>query len=89
MTVITGRQIRAARGLLGWGQRELCRKSRVALGTVQRMERFDGPVAARTETLARVVLVLEKAGVEFLNQDRPGVRMREPQTATAKKQARR
>lgn len=75
MTVITGRQIRAARAMLGWGQRELCRKARVALGTLQRMEGFDGPVAARTETLARVVLALERGGVEFIDNDRPGVRM--------------
>jgi len=40
------------------------------------MESFNGLVCARTETLARVVAVLEKGGVEFLNNDRPGVRMR-------------
>jgi len=62
--------------MLGWGQRALCRKAKVALGTIQRMEGFDGPVAARTETLARVVLALEKGGVEFIDTDRPGVRMR-------------
>jgi hypothetical protein len=41
------------------------------------MEEFDGPVAARTDTLGRVVAVLEKAGVEFLNDERPGVRARQ------------
>jgi hypothetical protein len=40
------------------------------------MEAFDGAVGARTETLGRVVAVLEKAGIEFLNADRPGVRLR-------------
>jgi hypothetical protein len=40
------------------------------------MEGFDGPVAARTETLGRVVAVLERAGVEFLDEERPGVRLR-------------
>jgi hypothetical protein len=40
------------------------------------MEGFDGPVSARTETLGRIVAVLEKAGVEFLNEERPGVRLR-------------
>jgi hypothetical protein len=40
------------------------------------MEGFDGPVAARTETLGRIVAALEKAGVEFLNEERPGVRLR-------------
>jgi hypothetical protein len=40
------------------------------------MEGFDGPVRARTETLGRIVAVLEKAGVEFLNEERPVVRLR-------------
>jgi hypothetical protein len=40
------------------------------------MEGFDGPVGARTETLGRVVAALERAGVEFLNDERPGVRLK-------------
>jgi hypothetical protein len=40
------------------------------------MEGFDGPVGARTETLGKVVLALEKAGVEFLNDESPGVRIK-------------
>jgi transcriptional regulator with XRE-family HTH domain len=74
--IISGRQIRAARALLGWSQRELSRKAKVAFGTIQRMERFDGPVGSRTETLGRVVGVLEKAGIEFLNTESPGLRLR-------------
>jgi hypothetical protein len=54
---------------------ELSAKGKVALGTVKRMEGFDGPVGARTDTLRRIVAVLEKAGVEFLNDDKPGVRL--------------
>lgn len=82
MTTITGRHIRAARALLGWAQSELSKKSKVALGTVRRMEGFDGAVGARTETLGRVVAVLEKAGVEFLDGERPGVRMRKAVLST-------
>jgi hypothetical protein len=40
------------------------------------MEGFDGAVGARTETLGKVVSTLEKAGVEFLNDGSPGVRIR-------------
>ena len=76
MIVLSGRHIRAARALLGWTQEELARKARVALGTVKRMEGFDGPVGARTDTLRRIVAVFEKAGVEFLDDNRPGVRLR-------------
>lgn len=39
------------------------------------MEGFDGPVGARTDTVIKVAGVLQKAGVEFLNDDRPGVRL--------------
>jgi predicted transcriptional regulator len=76
LIVITGRHIRAARALVGWAQSDLSRKSKVALRTILRMEGFDGAVSARTETLNRVVLALEKAGVEFLNDDQPGVRLK-------------
>lgn len=76
MISVNGRHIRAARALIGWTQEELSAKAKVALGTVKRMEAFDGPVGARTDTLRKIMAVLEKAGVEFLNDDRPGVRMR-------------
>jgi len=39
------------------------------------MEESDGPVGARTDTLIRVMAALEREGVEFLNDDQPGVRM--------------
>jgi hypothetical protein len=43
------------------------------------MESFDGEVGARTSTLSQVQKVLERAGVEFLNDGQPGVRLkREP-----------
>ena len=73
---ITGRHLRAARGLLGWTQSHLAMKARVGLGTVRRMEDFDGRVGARTDTLDKVILVFERAGVEFLNDEQPGVRLR-------------
>lgn len=76
LILITGRHIRAARALLGWAQNELSKRSKVALGTVRRMEGFDGAVSARTESLNRVVVTLEKAGVEFLDSGSPGVRLR-------------
>jgi predicted transcriptional regulator len=72
---VTGSHLRAARALLGWTQEELSRKGKVALGTVKRMEGFDGPVGARTDTLRRIVAVFEKAGIEFLDDGRPGVRL--------------
>ena len=75
LLLISGRHIRAARGLIGWTQKDLAGKSKVALGTLRRMEESDGPASTRTETLIRVMTALQKAGVEFLNDDRPGVRL--------------
>jgi hypothetical protein len=48
----------------------------VALGTIRRMEGFDGPVGARTDTLGKVVAALEKVGIEFLDSGSPGVRLK-------------
>ncbi len=74
--MITGRQLRAARVLAGIEQIELAKRARVAVGTIRRMESFDGEIGARTATLSLVMKALEKAGVEFLNDERPGVRLR-------------
>ena len=77
--IITGRQLRAARALLGMEQIELAKRARVAIGTIRRMESFDEEVGARTSTLSQVQKALEQAGVEFLNDGQPGVRLkREP-----------
>ena len=67
--------MRAARVLLGMEQIELAKRARVAIGTVRRMESFDGEIGARTSTLMLVKRAMEKAGIEFLNDDRPGVRL--------------
>ena len=69
MIVISGKHIRAARGLLGWTQTELSKKAKVGLGTICRMEDSDG----RTETLGKVVTALEKPGIVFLED---GVRLK-------------
>jgi hypothetical protein len=40
------------------------------------MEAFEGPIGSRTDTLGNVMAALEKAGIEFLDNDQPGVRLR-------------
>jgi transcriptional regulator with XRE-family HTH domain len=71
-----GRQLRAGRVLAGLEQIELARRARVAIGTIRRMESFDGEIGARTFTLSLVKRALEKAGIEFLDDDQPGVRLK-------------
>ena len=68
--------MRAARVLIGMEQIELAKHARVSIGTVRRMESFEGEIGARTGTLSLVTRALEKAGIEFLNDGQPGVRLR-------------
>jgi len=68
--------LRAARVLLGWEQIELAKRSRVAIGTIRRMESFSGQIGSRTSTLSQVQQAMEKAGIQFLNDESPGVRIR-------------
>lgn len=77
--ILLGKQLRAARVLLGWGQIDLAKRARVAIGTIRRMESFEGEVVSYTSTLSKVTGAMEKAGIEFLNNDRPGVRLSEVQ----------
>lgn len=76
MALTTGRQLKAARYLIGWEQTHLAKKARVALGTIRRMESFDGVIGCNSATLHKVQAALEKAGVEFLDHGRPGVRLK-------------
>jgi predicted transcriptional regulator len=76
--LITGRQLRAARALIGWEQIELAKRSQVAVGTIRRMESFAGEIGSRTSTLSQVLQALERAGVQFLNDGAPGVRLGAP-----------
>ena len=76
--MISPRQIRAARALLGWSQQYLADRAIVSANAVARIER--GQVDARVSTIVAIERTLTKAGVEFLSPgDRgEGVRMRSP-----------
>jgi hypothetical protein len=75
LNLVTGRQLRAARGLLGWGQIELAKRAKVAIGTIRRMESFDEEVGCQASTLYKVRTALEQGGIEFLTDKKPGVRL--------------
>ena len=78
--MITGAQMRAARGLLRWSASALAKKADVSLPTIQRMEKVDGVPSAYATNLDAVQKALELAGVEFIpeNGSGAGVRFREP-----------
>jgi ribosome-binding protein aMBF1 (putative translation factor) len=70
--MITGPQIRAARGLLGWSRARLSWQSGVSASAIERFEneRHD----SRESTLAAVETTLIDGGVEFIGS--VGVQLR-------------
>jgi predicted transcriptional regulator len=74
MLVITG-QIRVARSFLGWAQQQLAVNAGIAISTVRRLESLDGPISAKFETVERIRRAFERAGVEFIGNPNPGVRL--------------
>ena len=78
--MITPRQIRAARALLGWSQQHLADKAIVSLNALARLEK--GVVDSRLSTVQAIQKALTRAGVEFLEADQKGegVRLRRPKS---------
>lgn len=68
--MISARQIRAARALLGWTQQQLADAAIVSFGALTRLER--GEVDPRLSTITAVQTALVKAGIEFLPQGEKG-----------------
>lgn len=64
--MITNSQIRAARALLGWSQRELADKSLLSETAILKLE--TARADTRTSTLIKVRNTLEDAGIEFVNR---------------------
>ena len=78
---ISGRQIAAARALLGLGQVELATLASISAPTLRRMEAAEGPLTGMKNNIAAVISALESAGVLFIdaNGNGPGVRLRDRQ----------
>jgi ribosome-binding protein aMBF1 (putative translation factor) len=73
--LITIRQVKAARALVGWSQSNLADHSGVSEPTIARLESADGRLGGRTGTIRKIRAALEAASVEFTNGDQPGVRL--------------
>ncbi len=67
--MITSRQVRAARALLGWTQEMLADKALVALTALKRLE-SENDLPVRDDTRHQVVRSLETAGIVFFDSDR-------------------
>ena len=65
--MITSAQMRAARALLGIGQKALAELAGVSLPTIQRMEVSDGNVRGNIDSLSKIVEAIRLAGVELIS----------------------
>ncbi|WP_187969235.1 helix-turn-helix domain-containing protein [Aquibium microcysteis] len=82
---VRGRQIAAARALLGMGQGELAAAANVSIPTLRRMEASEGLATGMANNIAAVRRALEAAGVVFIaeNGGGAGVRMAKPDGSAA------
>ena len=62
--MLTSAQVRAARALLDWSQRDLAAKSKLSVPTIKRMEGAMGPERSTEANVDAVRRALEGAGVE-------------------------
>lgn len=77
----TGRQLAAARALVGLSQNEVASAANISVPTLKRMEGSARAASGLANNVAAVVRVLEAAGVTFLSSGEmadggPGVRLR-------------
>lgn len=66
--MISSGQMKAARALLGWDQRQLAEAATVSLPTIQRMEASNGNVRGNVDTLVKVVDALQRGGIELIGE---------------------
>jgi transcriptional regulator with XRE-family HTH domain len=66
--MITGRQSRAARALLGWTQETLADKALVSLTALKRLE-SENEFKVYESTRDQIRRALESSGIVFLNSD--------------------
>lgn len=78
--MITGAQIRAARGLLNLSVAELAERTGLAINTIRRAEATNEVPVMTPANMRLLVMTFEDADVIFLTADThgPGVRFRTP-----------
>jgi hypothetical protein len=76
--MITGAQMRAARGLVRWSADDLAEKAKLGVATIRRSEAVEGAIPVTPANADAIRRALESAGVIFVdeNGEGPGVRLR-------------
>jgi transcriptional regulator with XRE-family HTH domain len=68
-------QLRAARALTGLSQAEVAEAAQISIPTLKRAE-AGGPIKVADDTIAAIARALEKAGVEFIDENGGGAGVR-------------
>ncbi len=77
--ILTGRQIRHARAILGLSRKQMAATVKlISRGTIIRAEKVDGEPQLTMPQAAAIRAFIETAGVELVNEngEGPGVRLR-------------
>ncbi|MBK3400058.1 helix-turn-helix domain-containing protein [Methylobacterium sp. IF7SW-B2] len=74
--MLTGAQIRMARGLLRWSVKDLAEHSGVSTATIKRMEDVDGVPKSIADNLSKIQTVLEKNGIQLIPENGGGAGIR-------------
>ncbi|KTD21353.1 helix-turn-helix domain-containing protein [Legionella londiniensis] len=67
--MITSSQLRAARALLGFDQKQLAEIADLSLPTIQRMEGSDDMIRGNVDSLTKLLKALNKAGIELIGEN--------------------
>lgn len=74
--MITSRQLKAARALIGWNQAKLAASANLSLPTIKRMEGSKGAIRGNAKSIFAIQTALEVGGVEFIDSDNGGLGVR-------------
>ncbi len=82
--LLIGNQLKAARALADVEQQELADAASVHVNTIRKMEaKGRSEITSAADVLRRVQSALERFGVEFTNEAKPGVRLADQSAAPA------
>jgi transcriptional regulator with XRE-family HTH domain len=76
LTMITSEQVRAARALLRWDQKDLAKASGLAEVTIRSIEQRPGALMVRSSSLYALERAFSNAGVIFFDSDNGGAGVR-------------
>lgn len=66
---MTGEQVRAARAALRMDQSQFAKMCGLSVETIKRYERIDGPIRANIDTIQKIYIAIEDAGITFIEDD--------------------